>query len=88
MKKSQVVTPVEFEQQLSNIRDKFALLERRLSMKTDEIVFSMTVSHRKDIEKVREDVMQLTVNRQRAGAALQRAHLLSAAKEAKQRTVG
>ncbi|UOQ42746.1 hypothetical protein MUN89_12275 [Halobacillus salinarum] len=59
MAKSPVVNSAEFEEQLIRLREKFSLLERSLSLKADEIVFTMAVSHRKEIDQLKEEVIHL-----------------------------
>ncbi|MGI8315324.1 hypothetical protein [Halobacillus mangrovi] len=54
-----VVTPDEFEELLFQLKEKFTLMEKRLSLKTDEIVFYMAIAHRKETDHLKEDVLQL-----------------------------
>lgn len=57
--KSRSVTQNEFEKELVQLKEKFSLLERRLSLKADEVVFTMTVSHRKEIDELKDEVFRL-----------------------------
>ncbi|KHE67992.1 hypothetical protein, partial [Halobacillus sp. BBL2006] len=59
MIRNRVITPDEFEEQLFQLKEKFTLMEKRLSLKADEIVFTMAISHRKEIDELKEEVFQL-----------------------------
>ncbi|MFC7060417.1 hypothetical protein [Halobacillus seohaensis] len=59
MRKNQVVSRNTYDQQLNQLREKFVLLEKRLSLKADEIVFTMAVSHRKEIDQLKDEVIRL-----------------------------
>ncbi|MGP4060048.1 hypothetical protein [Halobacillus litoralis] len=88
MMKSRVVTPEEFEEQLSQLREKFSLLERRLSLKADEIVFTMTVSHRKEVDDLKDEVFSLRDELKKMKKERQHAYLGKVAQQAKRRSVG
>ncbi|MBA2173912.1 hypothetical protein H0266_03260 [Halobacillus locisalis] len=57
--KNRSLTHNEFEEQLFQFKEKVGLLERRLSLKADEVVFTMAVSHRKQIDQLKDEVFQL-----------------------------
>ncbi|WP_173916333.1 hypothetical protein [Halobacillus sp. Marseille-Q1614] len=59
MKNNQFVPAATYEKQLVQLKDKFSLLEKRLSLKADEIVFTMAVSHRKEIDQLKDEVIYL-----------------------------
>jgi cell division protein FtsB len=86
--KNSVVTPNEFEEQLSQLQEKFSLLERRLSLKADEVVFSMTVSHRKEIDELRDEVFQLRDELKKMKKERRQDYLGKVAQQAKRRSVG
>lgn len=86
--KNSVVTPNEFEEQLSQLQEKFSLLERRLSLKADEIVFTMTVSHRKEIDELRDEVFHLRDELKKMKKERRQDYLGKVAQQAKRRSVG
>ncbi|MFG6148728.1 hypothetical protein [Halobacillus sp. B23F22_1] len=59
MSKDQSVSRATYERQFVQLKEKFELLEKRLSLKADEIVFTMAVSHRKEIDQLKEEVIHL-----------------------------
>ncbi len=86
--KNSVVTPNEFEEQLSQLQEKFSLLERRLSLKADEIVFTMTVSPRKEIDELRDEVFHLRDELKKMKKERRQDYLGKVAQQAKRRSVG
>ncbi|CDQ19536.1 hypothetical protein SAMN05192559_104237 [Halobacillus karajensis] len=87
MMKNSVVTPDEFEEQLSHLQEKFSLLERRLSMKADEVVFTMTVSHRKEIDELKDEVFLLRDELRKIKKERRHEYLGKVAQQAKRRSV-
>ncbi|WP_082234025.1 hypothetical protein [Halobacillus massiliensis] len=59
MKDNRLVPAATYERQLIQLKDKFSLLEKRLSLKADEIVFTMAVSHRKEIDHLKDEIIHL-----------------------------
>lgn len=86
--KNSVVTPNEFEEQLSQLQEKFSLLERRLTLKADEVVFTMTVSHRKEIDELRDEVFHLRDELKKMKKERRQDYLGKVAQQAKRRSVG
>ncbi|MBN8234644.1 hypothetical protein JF544_05255 [Halobacillus kuroshimensis] len=88
MTKPIVVTPEEFERQLFQLQEKFSLLERRMSLKADEIVFSMTVAHRKEVDELKEEVLNLQGELRHMKKEKRQAYMGRIAQQAKKRSVG
>ncbi|SFJ99570.1 hypothetical protein SAMN04487936_10670 [Halobacillus dabanensis] len=86
--KNSVVTPNEFEEQLSQLQEKFSLLERRLTLKANEVVFTMTVSHRKEIDELRDEVFYLRDELKKMKKERRQDYLGKVAQQAKRRSVG
>ncbi|WP_079479992.1 hypothetical protein [Halobacillus salinus] len=57
--KNRSVAQNEFEAELVRLKEKFSLLERRLSLKADEVVHTMAVSHRREIDGLKDEVFRL-----------------------------
>ncbi|MFQ3543016.1 hypothetical protein Q7A53_02945 [Halobacillus rhizosphaerae] len=87
MLKNRVVKPEEFEEQLFHLKEKFQLLERRLSLKADEIVFTMAVSHRKEIDELKDEVFYLRDELKKVKKDQQEEYLKKAAFQAKRRSL-
>ncbi|MGR9049962.1 hypothetical protein LC065_14595 [Halobacillus litoralis] len=88
MKKNSVITPYEFEEQLSHLQEKFSLLERRLSIKADEIVFNMAVSHRKEIDELKNEVFGLRDELRKMKRERRYEYMEKVAQQARRRSVG
>ncbi|REJ09692.1 hypothetical protein [Halobacillus trueperi] len=88
MKKNSVITPNEFEEQLSHLQEKFSLLERRLSIKTDEIVFNMAVSHRKEMDELKNEVFGLRDELRKMKRERRFEYMGKVAQQARRRSVG
>ncbi|MGP4075288.1 hypothetical protein [Halobacillus sp. K22] len=52
-------TSSEFEEQLLKLKDKMSRLEKQVSLKADETVFSMAVAHRKEMDDLFDGLFQL-----------------------------
>ncbi|MBH0229549.1 hypothetical protein LCL89_03245 [Halobacillus yeomjeoni] len=87
MVKTRVVTPLEFEEQIFQLKEKFSLLERRLSLKADEIVFTMAVAHRKEIDELKDEVFHLREQLKTVKKEQQDQYLERIAYQAKKRSV-
>ncbi|MFC7320660.1 hypothetical protein [Halobacillus campisalis] len=59
MNRDESVAKATYEKQLVQLKEKFTLLDKRLSLKADEIVFTMAVSHRKEIDQLKDEVIKL-----------------------------
>ncbi|MCP3025893.1 hypothetical protein [Halobacillus sp. A5] len=59
MNNNESVSRAAYERQFVQLKKKFHLFEKRLSLKADEIVFTMAVSHRKEIDQLKEEVIHL-----------------------------
>ncbi|WP_226579242.1 hypothetical protein [Halobacillus litoralis] len=88
MMKNSVVTPEEFEEQLAQLQKKFSLLERRLSLKADEIVFTMTISHRKEVDELKDEVFLMRDELKKMKRERRNEYLGKVAQQAKRRSVG
>lgn len=88
MMKDSVVTPNEFEEQLSQLQKKFSLLERRMTLKADEIVFAMAVTHRKEIDDLKDEVFLLHDELKKMKKQKRFEYLGKVAQQAKRRSVG
>ncbi|WP_101844056.1 hypothetical protein [Halobacillus sp. Marseille-P3879] len=87
MSKNQSVSRATYERQFVQLKEKFELLEKRLSLKADEIVFTMAVSHRKEIDQLKEEVIHLrqqikNVKKEQKPAYKKNIHLSSRKKSA------
>ncbi|WP_181348325.1 hypothetical protein [Thalassobacillus sp. CUG 92003] len=53
------VSKQEFEEGLGRMIEKFRVLDKRISLKADDVVFTMAVSHRKEIDKLQTEILKL-----------------------------
>ncbi|MCA0970384.1 hypothetical protein LCM20_07265 [Halobacillus litoralis] len=56
---NRTVSVEDFETELLQLKERFSLLERRLSLKADEVVSTMAISHRKQIDELKDEVFRL-----------------------------
>ncbi|MFD2925771.1 hypothetical protein [Halobacillus naozhouensis] len=88
MDKQSVVSMAMYEEQLELLRDKFSQMENRISLKTDEVVFTMAVSHRKEIDFLKEEVLHLRGQLKVAKKEQQQLFVKKYAASARRRSVG
>ncbi|RWZ60302.1 hypothetical protein EQV77_03135 [Halobacillus fulvus] len=87
MTKQKVMTNEEFEEQIFHMKEKSRQLERRLSSKVDEQVFSISVSHKKEVDALKEEVFKLRSEIKNIKKEKKARYLERMARQAKQRRV-
>ncbi|MRH42442.1 hypothetical protein GH741_07060 [Aquibacillus halophilus] len=56
---SQVVTKKEFEKGFIELMDRVRIIDQKLSTKADEVVFTITMTHRQEIEELQFEIIRL-----------------------------
>ncbi|GGC87584.1 hypothetical protein GCM10007216_17890 [Thalassobacillus devorans] len=49
----------QFEHSLLEMMDDMQRLEQKISLKADEVVFTMAVAHRKEIDRLQEEILTM-----------------------------
>ncbi|WP_163526201.1 hypothetical protein [Halobacillus ihumii] len=88
MDKQSVVSMALYEEQLDLLRNKFSQMDKRISLKADEAVFTMAVSHRKEIDLYKEEVLRLRDQLKEVRKEQQQLHVKKFAASARRRSVG
>ncbi|WP_079530096.1 hypothetical protein [Halobacillus hunanensis] len=88
MDKQSVVSMALYEEQLDLLRNKFSQMEKRISLKADEAVFTMAVSHRKEIDLFKEEVLRLRDQLKEVRKEQQQLHVKKYVASARRRSAG
>ncbi|MFD1018448.1 hypothetical protein [Thalassobacillus hwangdonensis] len=59
MKEKKGVPRQRLEQSLGEVMEEMRRLEQKISLKADEVVFTMAIAHRKEIDRLQEDIIAL-----------------------------
>ncbi|WP_028782998.1 hypothetical protein [Thalassobacillus devorans] len=57
--RQQGVSRRQFEQSIIDMMDDMQRLEQKISLKADEVVFTMAVAHRKEIDRLQEEILTM-----------------------------
>ncbi|UOR12495.1 hypothetical protein [Halobacillus amylolyticus] len=87
-KQQPVVSMAMYEEQLQLLQEKFSLMEKRISLKADEVVFTMSISHRKEIDQLKDEVIHLREQLSEVKKEQQEIYVKKFAGAARRRSVG
>ncbi|UOQ93544.1 hypothetical protein MUO14_00615 [Halobacillus shinanisalinarum] len=87
-KQQPAVSMAMYEEQLQLLKEKFTLMEKRISLKADEVVFTMSVSHRKEIDQLKDEVILLREQLKKVNKEQQEIYVKKYAGAARRRSVG
>ncbi|WP_226034723.1 hypothetical protein [Aquibacillus saliphilus] len=56
-----MVTKKEFEKSYIDLMDRIRLIDQKLSTKADDVVLTITLAHRQEIEEMQDEMLKLTM---------------------------